>query len=197
MLIYGYVAESIAKVRTGPIDVTPFNGSKPDFAKLVKNNSPLFVPKVVGIYQVVNNKGNPESEEITKVLENMNHAYIEAFNNTGNKNPDNLHPDLIHIVYDPSNWGEEKLVREMLNDKLGRVSISTPKTVPDFSLKRPMTLPNIFESLVNRELDLDNQARELYERRTELYTRLIPLKEAWKAYGFSQQEYLSLFMMPD
>lgn len=203
-LTYAYAADSMENVRMGKIKALELDESRVNYKELVKNNSILFVPKVVGIYQVYKGNADPEKREIGGLINKVNHSYIEAFNPTGKANPDNIHSELIHVVYDPKNWGTEKLVRQMLDDRLDRVAISTPENVPKFSLKMPITVHRIFDTAL-RSIDpdgldlsrIDEQALALRGKRAELYASLEPLKKSWKKYGFSQEEYLILFMMPE
>jgi hypothetical protein len=163
-----------------------------------KEESKIIQPKFIGVYQFRDvvlhgdeeREHKDEIEKESKSLEKLAHSIADTalFANKGFH--DNLNPRLIHIGFDDNIWSPE-LVRQAIEDKLGRIAISTYTGMPDFYEKNTSA-----GALINEKgIELLNDLEDVKEMARRLKSQLDDYENEMKPYGLTRDEYAFLQIM--
>lgn len=199
---YKYGRGTLKELSEGNVELNDFNSSavRDIFELEGLENKLVIVPWAVGIYQSGENntESYEEREEVdgfTNVMSDLSSflTRIQLRGLTGKD--DGVHEDLIHVVYDTNLFVNGGMMREYLQDDMGRISFSPYTHFPDFNDQSSKDLPNKGKKAIN-ELELLKSKRASIE---ELKSVLGRLKEDFlkqkESYGLTRSEYSFLGML--
>jgi len=188
---------TIEQIKKGLLDKVDINLDylKSFFKKA--DGKKIIVPKLVGIYQKESVIYRPEEfekvadEGIRTFLTSSNLSILRSF--LGIRN--NLDNYLINVSYASNLIPDSKLVRNMLKDDLGRVSVSSLDNFPDLSMKNTAAIPMVKEFLAKEYL-IAQQTRDIggfHAKENEKMNYLCEkLRMQQKEYGLTIDEYTFL-----
>lgn len=185
VVTFVYAVGNGEELRKGELDVLGTSDSYEGLERYLQTKGLIIIPQFIGVYQkeeiIAHNVSEEKGAEgLRGTLEVLNSSLAHLSNLVlGPETRDNIHQDLIHVVYD-SDIFNEYLVRQCLGDNLKRIAVSTKNEVPNFYNKDT--------DVVNRFLEeiLENGLR----RKCDRYLGFLrAIQEQSELYGLTRCEF--------
>ena len=157
----------------------------------------VITPWAVGVYQAHIHKPDSydkiEEMERTDGFRKMFLGLRSSIINMGIKaitgKEDGIHEELIHVIYDPNVFTNERVLREYLRDDVGRVGLSSCKSIPNFDDKCFYDLIKNGTETISK---LESQKVSLEEGKPVLDKLQKEIEGQRDSYGLTQIEYAFL-----
>lgn len=189
---YSYSTGTLEEIKKGKISRIQIGMETPNYSEvLFRKEGQILIPRVAGVYQ--------ERElTIETAQEREERKYVEAkMRELDNKMlskmkgiTDKIHPNLIHIGYDPHIWTRKNL-EMVLNDTLNRIALSPVISMPNFFEKDIAAFDEIYDEEIRVVgEDPSKVSEEEYKKMAEKLTpKIEKLFEQLKQFGLTREEW--------
>ena len=154
-------------------------------------SSLIIIPRFIGTYQEWYIKADNEEEKKYKKEINQQKKRLELFLNKilKTRNNDSIHPNLIHICYDPKQYTSD-IVRPSFGEGSSRLGISSYKNSPNFYNKNSALVSIYLEKM------MDTNKSEKIQEKIETISEdgFNRFQSALKEFGLTLEE-ISFFEM--
>lgn len=195
--LYHFAWGDAEQLNRGELD-SMYTADSFEGVKFGSTTSRIVLPRFIGVYQIPSvilhgrmeiKKGKRIRRDFEKMMSFANDKSNDFLASTLGIE-DNVHPYLIHAIYDSLAGWTEKLARDCMNDRLGRVAFSDRYDfLLDFYKKNiPFTLDFILED--GQRLYEEGKSKE--EILKVLGPRIDELNTHSREYGLTREEYMVL-----